>query len=334
MKQHSITGDSRQAIQVVPITQIDIEDRAFATAPDWIVNEALGLSIERVGITTPLLLHKHNGSRLRIVCGFQRRRLATGFGLKTVPALVTEERDIRKLFDVALFENLGTREFSELEKALAVTTLAVELAISEKEIISSYLPALGVRPDRFHFKQCTAVARLPLKIQKSLSLLRVEIALKLARWAALEQQLFLDLVRRYRPSRSYQKRLFDLLDDLRALGIQQGDVAPQFSCWNATGCSSLHEQGRAGDAATFRKILERLHESRYPEFEKMVSRYEENLKALSLPRRVRVSPPPFFEGNSLAFAFSVQSSDQLARVAKHLGKAASREEMAVLFDLL
>ena len=319
---------------MVPITQIDTEDRAFATAPDWIVNEALGLSIERVGITTPLLLHKHKGSRLRIVCGFQRQRLATSFGLRTVPALVTEEEDLRKLFDLALFENLGTREFSELEKALAVTTLAVELAISEKEIISSYLPALRVRPDRFHFKQCTAVARLPLEIQKSLSLLRVEIALKLGRWETLEQQLFLDLIRRYRPSRGYQRRLFDLLDDLRARGIQQGDVAPLFNCWNATGCSSLHEQGGAGDAATFRRILERLHENRYPEFEKMVSRYEESLKALSFPPRVRVSPPPFFEGDSLAFEFSVQSCDQLSSVAEHLGKAASREEMAALFDLL
>ena len=334
MKQGSITRDSRQAIQVVPITQIDTEDRTFATTPDWIVNEALGRSIERVGLTTPLLLHKHSGSQLRIVCGFQRQRLATGLGLKTVPAVVTEEGNLRKLFDLALYENLGTRDFSELEKAVVVTKLAVELAISEKEIISSYLPALGVRPDRFHFKQCTAVARLPLEIQESLSLLRVEIALKLARWTASEQQLFLDLARKYRPSRSYQKKLFDLLDDLRARGVQQGDVAPLFSCWNATGCGSLHEQGRAGDAATFRMILERLHESRYPEFAKMVSSYEASLKALSFPPRVRVSPPPFFEGNSLAFEFSVQSSDQLARVAEHLGKAAHRPEMAELFDLL
>ena len=334
MKQRSITRDPRQAIQVVPITQIDTEDGTFATTPDWIVNEALGLSIERVGLTTPLLLHKHSGSRLRIVCGFQRQRLATRVGLKTVPALVTEEGDLRKLFDLALFENLGTREFSELEKALAVAKLAVELGVSEEEIVSSYLPALGVRPDRFHYKQCRAVARLPLEIQKSLSILRVEIALKLARWTTSEQQLFLDLARHYRPSRSYQKRLFDLLDDLRARGIQQGEAAPLFSCWNATGCNTLHEQGRAGDAVAFRKILERLHESRYPEFEKMVSRYETSLKALSLPRRVRVSPPPFFEGNSLAFEFSVQSSDQLARVAEHLEKAAHRPEMADLFDLL
>ena len=326
--------DSRPAIQVVPITQIETEDGTFATTPGWIVNEALRRSIERIGLTTPLLLQRHTGSRLRIVCGFQRQRLAASVGLKTVPALITEEGDCRKLFDLALFENLGTREFSELEKALAVTKLAVELGISEKEIISSYLPALGVRPDRFHYKRCTAVARLPLEIQRSLSILRVEIALRLARWTTGEQQLFLDLARHYRPSRSYQKKLFELLDDLRARGIQQGEVAPLFSVWNATGCNSLHEKGRAGDAVTFRKILERLHQSRYPEFEKMVSRYEASLKALSFPRSVRVSPPPFFEGNSLAFEFSVQSSDQLARVAEHLGRAAHRPEMADLFDLL
>ena len=326
--------DSTAAIQVVPITQIETEDGTFATAPGWIVNEALRRSIERIGLTTPLLLQRHSGSRLRIVCGFQRQRLAASVGLKTVPALVTEEENRRKLFDLALFENLGTRELSELEKALAVTKLVVELGISEEELISSYLPALGVRPDRFHYKRCTAIARLPLEIQRNLSMLRVEIALKLARWTTQEQQLFLDLTRDYRPSRSYQKRLFGLLDDLRARGIQQEEAAPLLSIWNATGCSSLHEEGRAGDAVTFREILERLHQSRYPEFEKMVSRYEASLRALSFPRGVRVSPPPFFEGNSLAFEFSVQSPDQLATVAKSLGKAARRPEMADLFDLL
>lgn len=320
---------------MVPITQIDTEDGTFATTPRWIVNEALRRSIERVGLTTPLLLQRHSsGSRLRIVCGFQRQYLAGSLELKTVPALVTEEGDHRKLFDLALFENLGTREFSELEKALAVKKLVVELGISEEEIISSYLPALGVRPDRFHYKRCRAVSRLPLEIQRSLSILRVKIALKLARWTTEEQQFFLDLARHYRPSRSYQKRLFELLDDLRARGIQQEEVAPLFSVWNATGCNSLHEEGRAGDAVTFRKILERLHQSRYPEFEKMVSRYEASLKALSFPRSVRVSPPPFFEGNSLAFEFSVQSSDQLAGVAERLEEAARRPEIEDLFDLL
>ena len=226
MKQGALSRDFKQTVQVVPITQIDAEDGTFATTPDWIVNKALGLSIERVGLTTPLLLQKHTGSRLRIVCGFQRHRLATGFGLKTVPALVTEEVDLRKLFDLALFENLGTREFSELEKALVVKKLAVELTVSEKEITSSYLPALGVRSDRFHYKQCRAIARLPVEIQQSLSLLRVEIALKLARWTVPEQRLFLDLAHHYRPSRSYQKRLFDLLDDLRAPGHPTGRRCP------------------------------------------------------------------------------------------------------------
>ena len=216
-------------------------------------NEALRRSIERIGLTTPLLLQRHTGSRLRIVCGFQRQRLAASVGLKTVPAQVTEEGDRHKLFDLALFENLGTREFSQLEKALAVTKLAVELGISEKEIISSYLPALGVRPDRFHYKRCIAVARLPLEIQKSLSILRVEIALRLARWTTGEQQLFLDLARHYRPSRSYQKKLFELLDDLRARGIQQGEVEPLFSVWNATGCNSLHEKRSSRRCCDFPK---------------------------------------------------------------------------------
>ncbi len=326
--------DRPQPILLVPITQIDTRDTTFATTPDWIVNEPLRRSIERVGLTTPLLLQRRAGNRLRIVSGFQRHRLAASLGLKTVPAVVTEQANDRKLFDLALFENLGARDLSELEKARAVTKLAVDLGVSEDEIVASYLAELGVRPDPFHYKRCRAVARLPLEIQRNLSIVRVEIALKLARWTTGEQQLFLDLVRRYRPSHSNQKRLFGLLDDLRALGIQKKDPAPLLSVWNTTGCDSLHGQDRTGDAMTFRKILERLHQTRYPEFEKMVSRYEANLKALSLPRRVRVTPPPFFEGNSLAFEFSVQSSAQLSRLARRLQEAARRPEMEHLFDLL
>ena len=133
-----MTGDSRPAIQVVPITQIETEDGTFATTPGWIVNEALRRSIERIGLTTPLLLQRHTGSRLRIVCGFQRQRLAASVGLKTVPALVTEERDRRKLFDLAP----NARLFIHFFDALHVEGLFTEPKRYKREVLF-FLNAAG-----------------------------------------------------------------------------------------------------------------------------------------------------------------------------------------------
>ncbi len=324
----------KPAFQMLPIREINAADETFASAPDWVVNEDLRRSIESAGVTTPILVQEPVSGPLRVVCGFQRLRLASATGARTIPSLVTQEPDPRRLFDLALFENLGTRQLSDLEKARAVTKLRAELDVPEEQIISRYLPALSLRPDRFHYLRCLATARLPLAIQRSLSGLSVEVGLRLARWSREEQEFFLETIGHYRASRSNVKRFFELLDELRAQPRPRGEATSLAVIWSQSGCEALHRSSSKGNAGVFRKILEGLHRSRYPEFSGMTSRYEENLRALDFPETVRVSPPPFFEGENLTFELSVNSPRQLARVAGRLGEAAARKEMANLFDLL
>lgn len=320
--------------QVLPIREIDAADDTYATAPDWIVNQALRRSIEVVGVTTPILVQKPAGQPFRVVCGFQRLRLASAAETTTIACLVTEQQDARHLFDLALFDNLGARQLSDLEKARAVTKLRYELDVPEEEIISSYLPALSIRPDRFHFQRCLATARLPSVIQKKLSSVPMEMGLQLARWGREEQEFFLGTIGHYRPSHSNMKRFFTLLDELRAQPHPRGRARSIAEIWSQSGCQALHEKSREGNTSVFHAILEALHCSRYPKFSEMISRYENNLRALNIPQKVRVSAPPFFEGEHLSFQFSVKSPRQLAKVSEQLGAAASTTEMSKLFDLL
>lgn len=324
----------RPVFQVLPIHEIDAADSTYATAPDWIVNQALRHSIEVVGVTTPILVQKLAGQPFRVVCGFQRLRLASAADATTIPCLITEQPDARHLFDLALFDNLGARELSDLEKARAVTKLRYELDVPEEEIISSYLPALSIRPDRFHFQRCLATAQLPSVIQRNLSSVPMEMGLQLARWRPEEQEFFLGTIGHYRPSHSNMKRFFTLLDELRAQPQPQGKPRNIAEIWSQSGCQALHQKSREGNASVFHKILKALHCSRYPKFSEMVSRYENNLRALNISQKVRVSAPPFFEGEHLTFQFSVKSPRQLAKVLEQLGAAASATEMDELFDLL
>ncbi len=324
----------KPVFQVLPVREIDEANLTYATAPDWLVNQALRHSIEVAGVTTPILVQKPTGQPFRVVCGFQRLRLASVAEATMIPCLITEQQGARQLFDLALFDNLGTRQLSDLEKARAVTKLRYELDLNEEEIISSYLPALSLRPDRFHFQRCLATARLPSVIQKSLSSVPIEIGLRLARWRREEQEFFLGTIKHYRASRSNMKRFFELLDELRAQLRARGKATSIAEIWSQSGCESLHQESHEGNTSVFREILKALHCIRYPEFSEMISRYENNLKALNLPRKVRVSAPPFFEGEHLTFQFSVKSPRQLASVSEQLGAAASATEMAKLFDLL
>lgn len=321
-------------LKVLPICQIDITDKTYATAPDWLVNQNLCKSIDLVGITNPILVQESVEQPFRVVCGFQRLRLAIELGATTIPSLITKEKDSRQLFDLALFDNLGTRKLSDIEKARAIAKLRYELKVDEEEIITNYLPALSLRPDRFHYQRFLSTDRLPSVIKKNLSSLSVEISLRLTRWKNNEQKFFLDIIEYYRPSRSNLKKLFGLLDELRVQPGSQTKVRSIFEIWNQSDCDDINQKSSENKVTSFKKILKALYQSRYPEFSEMTSRYEKNLRSLNLPPKVRVGLPPYFEGQNLTFKFSISSPAQLAKISKRLSLVANETELAEIFKLL
>jgi ParB family chromosome partitioning protein len=105
-----------------PRTQFDAESIA-----------ALAESIAAVGVLQPLIVRPLGDGRYELVAGERRWRAAQSAGLETVPALIGEHDERRRL-ETALIENVAREDLSPIEEARACATLVEDLGISKEEL--------------------------------------------------------------------------------------------------------------------------------------------------------------------------------------------------------
>lgn len=92
----------------------------------------LALSIENVGILSPLLLVRKN-DKFMIIAGERRYRASIIAGLKKLPALVRDLSD-RECKEIALIENLQREDLNPIEEATAMRALLEEFNMSQDEL--------------------------------------------------------------------------------------------------------------------------------------------------------------------------------------------------------
>jgi ParB family chromosome partitioning protein len=109
--------------QMIPLQQIDLSDETFSVnyLPDL---RRLRSSIEQIGMTQPVLLRRRSGG-YQIICGFRRISVMKELEKSEIESRVFEEKEIEEfhLFSLSLQENLTTRGFNVVEKAIALEKL-------------------------------------------------------------------------------------------------------------------------------------------------------------------------------------------------------------------
>lgn len=94
---------------------------------------ALAESIAAVGVVQPLIVRPLGDGRYELIAGERRWRAAQGAGLDTVPALIRDADEPRRL-ETALIENVAREDLSPIEEARACSTLVEDLGISKEEL--------------------------------------------------------------------------------------------------------------------------------------------------------------------------------------------------------
>jgi len=122
--------------------------------PDSIA--ALADSIAAVGVVQPLIVRPLGDGRYELIAGERRWRAAQHAGLETVPALVRDEDEPRRL-ETALIENVAREDLNAVEQARACATLVEDLGISKEGLarrlgrsrpaISNLIRLLDLPPD-------------------------------------------------------------------------------------------------------------------------------------------------------------------------------------------
>lgn len=118
-----------QAVQPAPgdqvaeiaLTQIDPNQDQPRRRFDAAALEELAQSIRSVGVIQPIILQK-KGDRYQIIAGERRFRAARMAGLKTIPAILREWDEIKRM-EVALIENLQRDDLNPLDEAQGIKAL-------------------------------------------------------------------------------------------------------------------------------------------------------------------------------------------------------------------
>lgn len=154
-----VLHDNERILKINP-DKIDINPQQPRTNfSDSALND-LAESIKEHGIISPLIATK-KGDRFELIAGERRLRSAKLVGLKTVPVIIREETEQKKL-EVALIENLQRENLNPLETARAYKRLIDEFNITQEEA------AKKVGKARSSVANALRLLALPLEIQEAL----------------------------------------------------------------------------------------------------------------------------------------------------------------------
>ena len=123
---------SRDAVTEIRIGDIDPNpDQPRANFDETALKE-LAESIQSVGVLQPILVCR-SGERYTIVAGERRWRAARLAGLSTVPAIVRDWDEVRRM-EAALIENLQRSDLNPVEEAAGVRSLMDQCGYTQEEV--------------------------------------------------------------------------------------------------------------------------------------------------------------------------------------------------------
>lgn len=129
---------------------------------DEVKLDELAQSIKSSGVIQPVLVRQRSTGKYEIVAGERRWRAAQRAGLMTVPVLVRDVPDEKRL-ELALIENIQRENLNPIDEGKAYKRLADELHLTQEEV------AELVGKDRATVANYQRLLTLPSKVQREVS---------------------------------------------------------------------------------------------------------------------------------------------------------------------
>ncbi|HEY7659242.1 MAG TPA: ParB/RepB/Spo0J family partition protein [Actinomycetota bacterium] len=141
----------------IPVDAVSPNPRQPRTLFEDEALEALGRSIQEVGVLQPIVVRKVDGG-FELIAGERRLRAAKLAGLATVPAVIRESDDAESLRE-ALIENIHREDLNPIELAEAFRELLEELGLKQETLAER----LGM--SRSHIANTIRLLQLPVEVQ-------------------------------------------------------------------------------------------------------------------------------------------------------------------------
>lgn len=310
-------------IQKIPLHTIDISDQTFSVnfLPDL---SRLRSSIREVGLIHPVLL-RETSNRYQIVSGFRRLSVFQELGYHEVDSRVLGERELDdlKLFSVSLHENLTTRVFNSVEKAIVLEKLVFHFKIDPSVVIRQYLPLLDLETNEKIMNTFLSLARMEEEVK--IYVVREEVSRsnirRLAGLSADDRKATQALLSSLRLGENTLREMLTLLEEIAKR--EKGRVNEILDHPDIQAVLLHPELTSTQKTERVKKVLLSL---RYPRLRQLEEDFEKKRKDLNLPSTISLSHPPFFEGKGLKIGFQFQSMEEYESVLSALSALSEKEE--------
>jgi len=305
-------------LKEIPLAQIDLAEAAWEMTAAPALNR-LAASLKEVGlINPPWLRPQPGGQRFRVVTGARRLKAAADLGWQEITVrLVPEGTPDFYCLLVHVIDNAFTRGFNLREQAALVVRL---LSHCDRETVAArYLPYLGLPPSQAHLSRLVKTAGLeaPWQEMAAEGRLALTAAARLADWDPEDRAAAWPFLDSLRLSQSKQEEMLDQVAILaRREGLSPAAVLAREELRGALADPDRTAQERAA------MVRRSLYAQVYPRFSAAREAFETALARLGwkgLPR-VRLHPPPAFEGPDFQLEIKFQDAPELERLLGEIGR--------------
>ena len=120
-------------LREIPVAMIQANPKQPRRRFDPASIKSLAASIAEAGVIQPITVRPLADGRFELIAGERRWRAAREAKLETIPAMVRDEDEVRRL-QTALIENVVREDLNAVEEARACATLIDELGVSKEEL--------------------------------------------------------------------------------------------------------------------------------------------------------------------------------------------------------
>jgi ParB family chromosome partitioning protein len=318
-----------KTIQSIPLQQIDLSDETFSAnyLPDL---HKLRSSIQDAGLIQPVLLRKKSAG-YQIVCGFRRLSVMKELGKSEIESRVFEEKEMDEfqLFSLSLHENLTTRGFNAVEKAIALDKLIHRFQIHPTVVVKTFLPAFSLEPNEKILDTFLSLARMEDEIKAYV--LKEEVSRSnIRRLSTLTPENRMALLSLISPLKLGENRLRELLTLLEETSRRSHATVKEIAGQpELRAVLSQKELTPSQKTERVKKVLTGL---RYPKLNQLEKEFEKKRKDLNLPSNLLLHHPPFFEGKGLKMEFEFESIEEYQTILSALSALSGKEAFKQMIE--
>ena len=267
-------------------------------------------SIKDVGLINSVILKKNQDADgvYTIVCGYQRIKVCQKLGYKSIEAKVVEGINDEEIMLLVLHDNLSSRGFNEIEKAIVLKKF-LEIGYSYDRLMSEVTPLLGVPPNKNIIDKYIDILSLDTEIKKSVADddLEPEKAFLLITLDGVERDIvWRVLFRESSTNVNEAKETIRNLLDLKQ--IKQMGMVELFSSKEITHIISDNKSNKRQRGESIYRLIKTM---RYPVISKKEDEFDNFCRELGLDNDVRVNHSRYFEGDEIRITIKVSNEEKL-----------------------